>query len=179
MALPPMPAYVLSAILVWGIATCYGCSSGKEPTHICTDLICHDEFAISVNIDDTGAPRGAHVVNVTADGASSSCSFNFPPNAGDPPGAMCSAGVTLVVQSVSGCQTVATDATLGERCDAAVGQYNELILVKGTPQSIRIQQTSNGTILLDKTATPSYHVNQPNGPNCPPSCQQAAVQWTI
>ncbi len=169
----------LAAAIIVGVFVLNGCSSGKAPVHICTDLICHDEFVATIDISAGSAPAGTHVVNITADADVSSCTFEFPPDPAGAAGAVCSGMATLVVQSVSSCQTTATDATLGERCDAAPGQYSELIVVKGKPQSIRIQQTANGAVVFDHTATPSYHENQPNGPDCPPSCQQAAKQWTI
>jgi hypothetical protein len=167
------------------LATCVGfalslaCSSGKANVHFCSDMICHNEFVASIALSASNVPSGTQSVNIIADGSSSVCTFEFPPEPGAPAGGQCSGGATLVVQSVSNCQTVTGDGTFGERCDAIAGQYTELIIVQGIPKSARVQQTVNASVIFDSTAEPSYHENQPNGPDCPPSCQQATVQWSI
>jgi hypothetical protein len=72
-----------------------------------------------------------------------------------------------------------SDAATREQCDALPGQFTELMLLKGTPQSVRVQQSVGGMVIMDKSVTPSYKMNEPNGLGCPPVCEQAAVQWTI
>lgn len=156
-----------------------GCSSGKANVHICTDFVCHNEFVASITLLTNTTPSGAEAVTITTDGGSFTCSFAFPPDAGSSPAGQCTAGVTLVVQQASKCQVVTGDATTGQKCTPITGQYVELITVKGTPTSVRIQQTVEGTVTLDKTVAPSYEANEPNGPDCPPSCEQAGVQWSM
>ncbi len=116
-------------------------------------------------------------LTVTADGVSMSCAFPFPPD--DSSGPCASSDLSVFVQPTETCATISSDAAIINVCDALPGQFTEVILVKGTPQSVHVQQAVGSMVVLDKSVMPSYQANQPNGPGCPPTCEQGGVQWTI
>jgi hypothetical protein len=127
----------------------------------CTLIGCVDQFTATVTVDATTVPAGKHTLTVTIDGAVSSCSFNLPELA-SPVNDPCSVGFSLNVP--------------GQPTD---GKFTETIGVLGTPSSIEVHQTLDGTVVLDQTISPTYQTNQPNGPGCGPICRQATAAWTI
>ena len=64
-------------------------------------------------------------------------------------------------------------------CDPIPDQFKEDIGIQGTPSFVHVQQAVGGTTILDRSVTPAYKENRPNGPECDPLCKQAQVQWTI
>jgi hypothetical protein len=156
-----------------------GSSSPSRDAMLCTDIDCEDLFAAQVFVDAGTVPSGTQTLNVVADGVSMSCTFVFPPDLSNNSGGQCSGALSVVVQPARTCTTGSGDGAVTEKCDALSGQFVELILFRGTPQSVQVQQTAGGTIIMDESVTPSYQTNEPNGPGCSPVCEQAAVQWTI
>lgn len=163
------------------LGNCSGGKSSVGDSKICTLTGCWDEFAATVSLSSQTVPAGTHLINVTADGVLSSCSFVFPPGStvGDGGAEQCSGGLMVAVQSAANCASTESDGALVERCDAAAGEFTELILVLGTPASVHIQQSVGGVVILDKSVAPTYHVNQPNGVGCDPVCHQAVEEWSI
>lgn len=127
----------------------------------CTLIGCVDQFSATVTVDATTVPAGNHTLTVTIDGAATSCSFHLPELA-NPVNDPCAAGFSLNVP--------------GQPTD---GKFTETIRVLGTPSSIEVQQTLDGTVVLDQTLSPTYQTNQPNGPGCAPICHRATAAWTI
>jgi hypothetical protein len=154
---------LLTAAVGWGAV---GCSGGAITAPdggqmACTLIGCVDQFSATVTVDATTVPAGKHTLTVTIDGAATSCSFNLPELA-NPVNDPCAAGFSLSVP--------------GQPTD---GKFTETIRVFGTPSSIKVQQTLDGTVVLDQTISPTYQTNQPNGPGCGPICHQATAAWTI
>src|SRR5262245_34919363 len=118
---------------------CLIAASGCQSTKTCTLIGCHDQFAARV----TGSlPAGNHAVNVTADGMSSSCTFAVAPG-GSAIGPECTGGLQVVVWFT---------------------QVDETIMVIGTPAEVRVQQSVDGALVLDRTSVPRYTSVFPNGP---------------
>ncbi len=138
-----------------------GPGSLRDGATACTLIGCVDQFSATVAVDATMVPAGKHILTVTIDGAATSCSFNLPELA-SPVNDPCSAGFSLSVP--------------GQPTD---GKFTETIGVLGTPSSIKVHQTLDGTVVLDQTISPTYQTNQPNGPGCGPICHQASAGWTI
>ncbi len=138
-----------------------GTSTPLDGEIICTLIECEDEFSATVTVDATMVPAGNHTLTVTIDGAATSCSFHLPelPNLINDP---CAAGFGLNVP--------------GQPTD---GKFTETMTIHGTPSSIEVHQTLDGTVILDQTVSPTYQTNQPNGPGCAPICHQAGAEWTI
>lgn len=168
--------------LGWGALGCDGSSIGspRDGEMICTDVGCQDQFSASVMMDATQVPAGTHTVNVVADGAATSCTFQFPadPSTGGL-AAQCSSGLTVFVQPATICTTMQSATVTSEQCQPIDGKFIESIWVSGTPSVVRVQQLVNGTVILDQTVSPTYQTNEPNGPGCGPICHQAGAAWTI
>jgi hypothetical protein len=49
--------------------------------------------------------------------------------------------------------------------------------VTGKPAQVLVRLSVDGAVVLDRTETPGYLSNEPNGPGCDPTCQQASAQW--
>jgi len=138
-----------------------GLGSLPDGATACTLIGCVDQFSATVTVDSTLVPAGRHTLTVTFDGAATSCTFNLP-ELTNPVNDPCAAGFTL---SVPGQPTN--------------GKFTETIAVHGTPSSIKVQQTLDGTVVLDQTISPTYLTIQPNGPGCGPICHQGNAAWTI
>lgn len=142
----------------------------------CPLVGCDDSFSAQISVSASGVPAGTHTVTVTVDGATTSCSFQFPPDAATlARGVTCSGNAYVGLTAAQTCQSSGGSET----CQPVPGQYVESVTVFGTPQSVQVQQTVGGAVILDESVTPSYETYQPNGSGCPPTCQEAAVQWTI
>ena len=149
----------------------FGCNSqaiapdgAPNPDVKYCDLIgCTDAFRATVTSGASGFPIGMHQIDVTADGATLSCTFTFPlpklPTGGDA-SPQCSPGLMVLVQT-------------------APGGITETISVSGTPMQVRVRQLVDGAVVLDMAVTPVYGTEQPNGPGCDPICHGAGANWTL
>lgn len=158
-----------------------GCSSLAEGMS-CTAVGCKDQVAATVTVNASEVPAGTHTVVVTANGVVGSCTFPFPPadpTVGVGTGEPCSSGLSLVVWLTTVCTTTQSGIVTSSQCEPIVGKFTESITINGTPMTLRIQQLVGGTVISDKTVSPSYVTNQPNGRCCEPTCHQAGVAWTI
>jgi hypothetical protein len=158
-----------------------GCSSPAED-RVCTAVGCRDQVAATVIVDATVVPAGTHTLVVTADGVIGSCTFPFPPadpSVGVGTGEQCSSGLSLVVWLTTVCTTTQSGIVTSSQCEPIVGKFTETITINGTPSTLRIQQMVGGAVISDKTVSPSYVTNQPNGPCCEPTCHQAGVAWKV
>lgn len=138
-----------------------GLGSLPDGATACTLIGCVDQFLATVTVDATTVPAGKHTLTVTIDGAATSCSFNLPELA-SPVNDPCAAGFSLNVPG-----------------QPTAGKFTETIGIVGTPSSIKVHQTLDGTVVLDQTISPTYQTIQPNGPGCAPICHHATAAWTI
>jgi hypothetical protein len=74
---------------------------------------------------------------------------------------------------------VQTGTGSANECQAVAGEFEEYVLLPGTPSSVRLQQSADGNVLLDQTLTPTYKIDQPNGASCGPTCHEASAELTI
>jgi hypothetical protein len=129
-----------------------GCSSKT-----CTLRGCTDGFSATVGSGEIGSlPNGTHRLEVIADAASLTCTFQIPLGTTAP---ACSTGLSVLV--------------------APAGQGVETITVAGTPGQVHAWQYVDDVPILDAAAAPSYEENRPNGPECEPVCRQASASWTL
>jgi hypothetical protein len=161
----------------------FGCSAIPGSSKACTLIGCEDGFNATVTNGPAGFPVGMHEIDVTADGATVSCTFAFPlpklPNGADS-GPQCPSGLMVFVGPAVVCtQFQPRPGVAGERCDPIAGQTKETISILRTPTHLRVRQTVDGFVALDESVTPVYKSNQPNGPGCDPICHQAGAAWTL
>ena len=62
-----------------------------------------------------------------------------------------------------------------DRCNSNSYLFFENI----TPETFTIKIVENGKVLSESTHTPTYRVDQPNGPNCPPDCKRTEVSIAV
>ena len=147
---------------------------------LCTLVGCEDGFAAYITVDATMVPTGTHTVNVTADGKEMSCTFSSPAPAAVVGGIVvpCPSGVTLTIEPVENCPPP-NDAGNSGACGIVDGKFTETIVVAGTPGTVHVQQLVGGNAILDQIVSPTYQIDEPNGPGCGPICHEAYVMWTI
>jgi len=181
---PSVTAFAFSL----GASICFvpACGSGRISSPdagvvICSAVGCQDQFAAVVSVDATTVPAGTHVIKVTADGTEMSCSFPFPPtNVPDGHFApQCTSGLTFYMSQAQVCTTTTTGTVVSSDCQPVSGKFEERLTIPGTPRMLHVQQLAGDVVVLDQTVAPTYQINQPNGPQCEPTCHQASVAWTI
>ncbi|MBK7581919.1 MAG: hypothetical protein IPI67_17145 [Myxococcales bacterium] len=55
-------------------------------------------------------------------------------------------------------------------------QIDGFILPNRHPEQLTFTLSSAGSVLVTSTASPTYSTQQPNGPDCPPTCKNAKIQ---
>jgi hypothetical protein len=155
-----------------------GCFTSKA----CTLRGCQDQFHATVAGADGSIPSGTHVLDVTADGITVSCTFQVPlaqqPGGGDV-APQCPQGLGVFIGQASTCTETDTASSKSLTCVPIAGRFFEDITVTGKPAQLHVRLTVNGAAVLDQSEAPRYTSNQPNGPGCDPICQQADAQWTF
>ena len=148
----------------------------------CSSVGCQDQLELTVTGPSASLPSGLHRVDVTADGKLLSCTFSFSPDtlaAGSLVSAQCSFGVTALVGPVFDCMTFDNGNAKGQRCVPMPEQFQERLQIAGTPAIVQVEQSVDGTVILQRSATATYTDNHPNGPDCEPTCRQATLALSL
>src|ERR1019366_1321449 len=128
-------------------------------------------------------PAGAYVLELTADGAASSCTLEVPssPSATSPVSASCtSPGASFSFQEATHCMMIDAGAGVsGGECRSVPGQSSLLLALVGTPHQLSLALARDGAQLGTDSLMLSYQMFYPNGPSCGGACQQASAQWTV
>ena len=69
-----------------------------------------------------------------------------------------------------------TCASSGIWIQMSGSQSDGFLLPNRHPGKLTLTFSSAGTVLLTSTVSPTYVIQQPNGPDCPPTCKNAKVQ---
>jgi hypothetical protein len=128
----------------------------------CTEIGCNDHLSLELRPNGVRFVQGTYEVQLTANGATRSCSFRVL----DP--SKCPLG----------------DCFHGEGCDAmifAVYQNPERIVIQYPVMetALDISVTRDGVTIASTAIQPVYQRLQPNGPYCPPVCYQAVVELIL
>ena len=169
-------------LLLLPLLGCVVLSSSCTSTKGCTEIGCIDQFSATIEAASASLPPGAHRMDVTADGTTLSCTFSVPVEplpAGGLPAPACSPGLMLFVGPAVTCTTVQSGTAQGQRCDPIPDRVQERLSVAGTPTTITVTQWAGATMIFQQTATPTYQLSRPNGPECEPICRQATAAWSI
>jgi len=181
--MPPPSAPRVSVTSIVGFVLAVGAFlTGCFTTKACTLRGCQDQFHVTVARADGSIPSGTHLVEVTADGTTISCTFQVPlaqqPGGGSA-APQCPQGLGVFIGQASSCTETDSGTTKSQTCVPIAGHFFEDITVIGKPTQVHVRMTVDGAAVLDRTETPVYQLNQPNGPGCDPVCQQASAQWTF
>jgi hypothetical protein len=135
-------------------------SSSSGGGRACTEIACQN----GVLVDFSYTQQGAYVVEVTIDGAKTTCRATLPlPR--QPPQACDREGVQL---TLSGSALPASQHSIGG-----------LTLFSTSASSVTIRATRDGNVLGEKTFAPAYTTSPgPNGPGCDPAqCKLAKTTF--
>jgi hypothetical protein len=171
---------VAGLVMSGALAAAPGCAI--ETTKTCSLVGCQDQFSANLQTADGSFPSGTHQVDVVADGLTLSCAFSFP--LGTAPGGgtiapSCPMGLNVGVWPATVCTSTTTGATASQTCDPIPGHFVESITLTGAPTRVQLQQSVDGTSLLNVEMAPTYVVNRPNGPDCDPACRQSSASLTL
>lgn len=148
----------------------------------CATSGCIDQFSATVSVNGNTLATGTHTITVTTDGKTDVCTFTFPlqtlPGGGFA-SPQCTGNVQMIVVPAKICTETQTATTRTLTCDPVADRFQEIITVSGVPKAVHAQQSVGGNVILDQSVSPKYKTSQPNGPDCDPTCHQAAVMWTI
>jgi hypothetical protein len=171
------------AVLVAGVVLAAGAAlAGCFTSKTCGLVGCWDQFHATVASADGSIPSGTHVLDVTADGMTVSCTFQVPlamQSGGGTVAPQCPQGLGVFIGQASTCTETDTGSSKSQTCVPIAGHFFEDITVIGKPTQLHVRLTVDGATLLDRTETPGYQTSEPNGPGCDPVCHQASAQWAF
>jgi hypothetical protein len=156
------------------------CGAGSGPGGggpACTLVGCSDQLTATLRDANGGLPSGMQTLSVTADGATTTCSFTLPLAANQSP--QCPSPLMVVVIQDQTCKTSGTPQYMTQTCTPVAGKFSEQVSIMGKPTMARFTATVDGAPYLDETVTPTYTTTQPNGPGCDPICSQAGVTLVL
>jgi len=148
----------------------------------CTLEGCQDQFHATVRSVDGSMLPGTHVLEVTADGITLTCTYKVPLEklpSGQTALPQCPAGLSVSIGQDCVSETSQFDGGVSITCKPIPNGFFEVITLTGKPAQIHLRLTVEGVVALDKTEAPTYATLQPNGPGCDPICHQASVTWSF
>lgn len=124
-------------------------TGGAAGAMACTEIGCEDGFTLSLKAANADFTAGEYTVTADIGGAMESC-------------------------------TISIGSMVDSTCNALFIMSNQIdILYGGTPASVGVVITRDGTEVHNQTYTPQYMEVQPNGEGCPPICKQASAEVTL
>ena len=155
---------VLSLLIVFATAC--------DTTH-CTDQGCSSGFQLSFNAENDSLSQGDYTISIrTEDNEQMACSFTLVET-----GAICS--TMACVQNLSCDVFQKNDGPSQEVVYYSPSEEKAILSFPQLEGELQISIMQNGEPLVGLTTSPVYEKNQPNGPNCGPTCFNAATEITI
>lgn len=95
----------------------------------------------------------------------------------------CSDGISLVLNKVLPESAIIEFSFEGSSQTLTCAQLpcfgNTIFIADKTPSQLSIKISNDGSVLHESSHTPTYTINTPNGPDCPPDCKQAQLAIAI
>jgi hypothetical protein len=148
--------------IVFWVALFTGCAS--HPTAECTEIGCHDGLVVTVS-PARAWPHGAYRFIIEADGREITCSGSLPLPECSTRAITCDGDGVVIGES--GCALSPTEHAFSD------------IVFSTNPETVTISIERDDEIIATQTWTPVYQTVQPNGPDCPPTCTNAAVSLDL
>lgn len=134
------------------------------PPDGCTEIGCQDGLIVRVTPMEAW-PHGEYRFDIEVDGEAISCTGSLPlPECGTS-GHTCDG--TGLVLTESGCALDPSQHAFGD------------IMFSSTPSSVSIDVELDEQAVGSGSWTPEYQTVQPNGPDCEPTCTNAAVDLPL
>lgn len=118
----------------------------------CTEIGCEDGFTLTLEAGNGTFTPGEYTINTDIDGVTDTCA------------------ITIGAMVDSTCNALINLQSMPNQID---------ILFGGTPMSVGVVVSLDGMEIHNETYTPMYMEVQPNGPGCPPICQEAGAVVTL
>ena len=135
-----------------------------DSLHACNEIGCADGLVIDLSPNASWAP-GQYRFTIVTDGQTTVCEGALPLPACEKPGLRCTTNVAMIGES--GCAI-----------EPAAHGFSD-IRIASKPQSVTVKIERDGQTIVDHTLAPTYQRSQPNGPGCPPVCDNAHAQISV
>ena len=133
-----------------------GCGS-RQANPACTEMACQSGMRIGLRPASGVWPKGTYRFQILADDASINCTSSIPlPKKSDKP--TCSGELALLEES-------------GALLPLAEQKLSGIQVLRPA-KKITVRVFRDGHELVNSSYAPSYREVAPNGPGCPPTCQQ-------
>ena len=130
----------------------------------CNEMGCADGLVISLSPDAGWAP-GQYRFTIVTDGETTVCEGALPLPPCEQPALRCTGSAAIIGES--GCAI-----------DPAAHGFSD-IQISSKPKSVTLTIERDGQPIANQTLTPTYQRSQPNGPGCPPVCDNAHAQVAV
>ncbi len=160
---------VVACALINGAA----CSIG----HSCSEIGCVNGVDVRIAPDGNVWQDGDYVVELSLEGAVSSCAFSIPedlPARGQDTSLDCG-----YLSQLAACREVRTSDAISQVCEPIEGEYELRLTAWSEPSSLELTLTRDGDVVLEHSKKLVYRESTPNGPECAPVCRNASVELTF
>lgn len=130
----------------------------------CTEIGCADGLVISLSPNAGWAP-GQYRFTIVTDGETTVCEGALPLPPCEQPALRCTGNAAIIGES--GCAI-----------EPAAHGFSD-IQIASKPQSVTLTIERDGQTIANQTLTPAYQRSQPNGPGCPPVCDNAHAELAV
>lgn len=151
----------------------------------CTEIGCIDGASVTIRSSDGNWPEGSYVLTLGVDEATHACAFKLPehlPSSGGQAQLSCEPDLGYPGASIDQdgeCQEHRDEDSVSQSCTPIAGQYTLRVGVSGTPATLDLALTRDGSALVDETVNLMYTATRPNGEGCDPLCHQASTALTF
>ena len=126
----------------------------------CTEIGCTDGFRVQLEPGE-GWRHGSYRFRLEVDGKKTTCQGSLPLK-------RCEDGMTLRCSGDVGDVTES-----GCAIEPKLHGFSEVVF-RGMPKTARIVVERDGTVVADRSFSPTYRRSHPNGPGCEPVCHNAS-----
>lgn len=169
-----------SLAMLWLCALVAGCgtppASPPPPGRPCTALPCTDGLDLVLRLGPEDAGVGVHRFELTLDERSVQCELAVV-TLGQVVDGACGDGIGIHLgartRTVELPSPVPGAVMIGS--EPVPGEYEARIEIFGTPREVHVVHTAPGREPFDRTVTPIYGEQRPNGPGCDPVCQHGEL----
>jgi hypothetical protein len=147
----------------------------------CTEIGCIDQTVVTLHTASGTWAAGTYSLELTAGSLAATCTFTTADPMSDPVQMVCSTtAIRVEFRPFGDCRTDEDDAggTI-DVCHGVPSAFQLLVTVPGVFPQIAIDLTRDGQNASGGILAPQYHVNQPNGAECGPTCHQAAADMVV
>jgi hypothetical protein len=164
------------------VAVSLGVAGSCSGPTVCSDVGCNDEASFTIRAPGGHWDDGAYSLQVTFGHDAYDCTFTLPdalPSTGSSQGLDCTPTLQAYFTPEVDCEDHRNGNDVSEVCTPIADQYYLQASRDGTPAKLAVTLQRDDTTLLDETRALSYSANEPNGPECGPTCRQASIDFTL